>query len=126
MAIKIQTSKKEIPIELGEHTLHFIRSNENIIKVENSKENADKIRSFIEKKESLEEAFPDIDTFLKQAIDDILGEGSFEKVCDVSPDSIDRSWVYAQIIYGILEELEKTGDIKSVQQKAQKYIQNKK
>lgn len=125
MAIKIETSKKEIPLEIGEHTLYFVRSNENIIKIENSQNTADKMKEIITKKESLKEAFPDIEGFLKKEFDDLLGDGAYDKICEVSPDSIDRSWVYIQVIYGILGELERTGDIESMKQKAKKYIQKK-
>lgn len=125
MAIKIETSKREIPIEIGEHTLYFIRSNENIMRIENSRDTADKVRQVIGKKKSMKDAFPDIEQFLKEELDGMLGEGAYEKICEVSPDSIDRSWVYMQVVYGILGELEKTGDIESMKQKARKYIQKK-
>lgn len=119
MAIKIQTKTTQIPIELGDLTLHFDMSDKGIEKLFKAGETFEKEIAKIEK--------DDVDSLkemLKKVYDLFLGKGSFEKVYEVSPSIVILTNYFWQIHEGLIEEIEKrSGQTKT--QKVEKYLQNK-
>lgn len=120
MAIKIQVEKPVIPIELGKLKFEFDITDENI---ERFKEGADKVQ-----KEFESIVGDDLDASkaaLKKGFDYILGEGTFDKIYDMSPSVVIVMNYFKAVTEGIGNELDKrTGN--TAQQKAQKYIKSKK
>jgi len=120
MAIKIQTKKAHIPIEIGDLTLYFDMTDENINRLYNTHE-------------EMAKKFDRVDTnspekareILKEVFDYILGEGAFEKVYALSGSIITTTEYFEAIMNGIRDEVQKrTGQ--ASQEKLQKYLQNKK
>src|SRR5690625_643302 len=120
MAIKIQTKRNYLPIEIGDLTLKFDMSDENIERLYNTHE-------------EMAKKFDKVDTnspekareILKEAFDYILGDGAFEKVYALSGSIITTMEYFEAIMNGIRDEVqERTGQ--TSQQKLQKYLQNKK
>src|SRR5690625_6807499 len=119
MAIKIQTKKAHIPIEIGDLTLYFDMTDENINRLYNTHE-------------EMAKKFDRVDTnspekareILKEVFDYILGEGAFEKVYALSGSIITTTEYFEAIMNGIRDEVQKrTGQ--ASQEKLQKYLQNK-
>ena len=126
MAIKIQTKKPEIPVEIGELKFAFDVSDESI---QNFREEALRIQkefheigSDVDDEKALEQA----KNILKQGFDMMLGEGSFEKIYELSPSVVICAQYFAQIVQGIEDELKNMGFSESQQEIAQKYIRKKK
>jgi len=120
MAIKIQTKKAHIPIEIGDLTLYFDMTDENINRLYNTHE-------------EMAKKFDKVDTnspekareILKEAFDYILGDGAFEKVYALSGSIITTTEYFEAITLAIRDKVqERTGQ--TSQQKLQKYLQNKK
>lgn len=119
MAIKIQTEKPVIPIEIGVVKLEFEISDENIERLYNSQEVYKNELQKIEG-EDLESAR----LAVKKALDFFLGEGAFDKIYEVSPSIILVTKYFWQIVEGLEEELlKKAGSTQ--QQKAKKYLARK-
>ena len=120
MAIKIKTEKPVIPIEIGKLKFEFDISDESI---KNFRDGAEEVQKDFEsmKGDDLETA----KKALKKGFEYILGEGSFEKIYEQTPSVVTVSQYFEAVVQGIDEELKKrTGNTQ--QQKAQKYLQNKK
>lgn len=126
MAIKIQAKKTEIPVEIGELKFAFDVSDESI---QNFREEALRIQK------EFHEIGPDVDdekaleqakNILKHGFDMMLGEGSFEKIYELSPSVMICAQYFAQIVQGIEVELQNMGFSESQQEIAQKYIRKKK
>lgn len=126
MAIKIQTKKTEIPIEIGELKFAFDVSDESI---QNFREEALRIQK------EFHEIGPDVDdekaleqakAVLKKGFDMMLGEGAFEKIYKLSPSVVICAQYFSQLVQGIEVELQNMGFSESQQEIAQKYIRKKK
>jgi|SRR5690625_5133853 len=120
MSIKIQAKKAHIPIEIGDVTLEFDMSDENIERLYNTHEEMAK------KFDNVESNNPEkAREILKEAFDYILGDGAFEKVYALSGSIITTTEYFEAIMNGIRDEVQKrTGQ--ASQEKLQKYLQNKK
>ncbi|MEH7236753.1 hypothetical protein [Bacillus sp. JJ1562] len=116
MAIKIQTEKPVIPIEIGNVKLEFEISDENIKRLYESQE------KYKEELKNLEgEDFDAAKEAVKKALDFFLGEGAFDKIYEISPSIILITKYFWQIVEGLEEELiKKAGSTQ--QQKAKKYL----
>ena len=126
MAIKIQTEKPEIPVEIGNLRFSFDVSDESIKKF---REDALKIQKELENIESIDndkEALEAAKNVLHRGYSIILGDGSFEKIYELSPSVIICMKYLEQIVVGIEEELRNKGYSQTQKEKAQKYISNKK
>ena len=125
MAIKIQTEKSEIPIEIGDLEFAFDMTDESVIAF---RENGRRIQEELGKlqiDEDDDETLDQVKDILKRGYDLILGDGAFEKVYELSPSVIVCMNYLEQIVIGIEQELNKKGFSLSQKEKVQKYIQNK-
>lgn len=120
MTIKIQTQDTQIPIEIGDVTLYFDMSDDNIDNLFKTQETFEKEIAQIDNEdiESLKE-------MLRKTYDLILGEGAFDKVYELSPSVVILTRYFWAIFEGIVEEVEKRAG-QSKMQKVEKYLQNKK
>src|SRR5699024_4440805 len=120
MAIKIQTQETQIPIEIGDVTLYFDMSDDNIDNLFKAQETFEKEIAQIDNDdiEGLKE-------MLRKTYDLILGEGAFDKVYELSPSVVILIRYFWAIFEGIVEEVEKRAR-QSKMQKVEKYLQNKK
>lgn len=127
MAIKIQTEKPVIPIELGDLTFEFNVSDESVKKF---REDAAKVQKELlnikADDDDDEKALETTKDVLRRGYDLILGEGSFEKVYDMSPSVVMTIKYLEQIVQGLAEELKAMGFNPSAQEKAKKYLASKK
>lgn len=105
MAIKIQTKKTSIPVTIGDLEFSFGVSDESAkqfreeaIKVKNELENI----AISEDDDQAQEQTKDI---LKRGFDLMLGEGSFEKIYELSPSVIILTKYFVQLADGIHEEI---------------------
>lgn len=120
MAIKIQTEKPVIPIEIGDLNFEFEVTDENIRRFYDS---YDEVKKELEKVTG--DDFESTKQVIAKAFDYILGEGAFNKIYEVSPSLIIITKYFWSIVEGLEEELvKKAGN--SAQQKAQKYLAKKK
>src|SRR5690625_4176134 len=120
MAIKIQTKKAHIPIEIGDLTLKFDMSDENIERLYNTHE--EMAKKFDKVDSNSPEKAREI---LKEAFDYILGDGAFEKVYALSGSIITTTEYFEAITNAIRDEVQKrTGQ--TSKKKLEKYLQNKK
>ena len=125
MAIRIQTEKPVIPIELGDLKFEFDVSDESVKKF---REDATKVQKeltniTVEDEDKALELTKDV---LKRGYDLILGEGAFEKVYNLSPSVLITMKYLEQIVEGIAAELKALGFEQSSQEKAKKYLAKKK
>src|SRR5690606_40514996 len=102
MAIKIQTQTPVIPIEIGDLTINFEYTDENIKRLY---DHHDKMQKEIEKIKSddLESA----KEILRKSFDFLLGEGTFEKIYAISQSIIIVRVYYCQIVESLFEEITK-------------------
>lgn len=126
MAIKIQTEKTSIPIELGDLEFEFDVTDESIVKFRKDAENIQKELLDIEVNEDDDKALEQTKDVLRRGYELMLGKGSFEKVYKLSPSVMICMRYLEQIVEGIRTELEKMGFSETQKEKAQKYIQKKK
>lgn len=126
MAIKIQTEKPVIPIEIGELKFEFPIDDEAIKKVRvdapklqkkyaNIKPENDEHEEKL-KKELMQEGF-------KLFLND---ENAFDKIFAQTPSTVICLKYFMQISEGIAQELKEMGVVETPQEKAQKYIQHTK
>lgn len=125
MAIKIQTEKPVIPIEIGELHFEFPVDDEAIKKF---REQIPKLKEELEKLEP--ENNEEDQELTKQALgrgyDVMLGEGSFDKIYKETPSIVYCMHYYSQLAEGLENELKERGFSNSAQEKAQKYLQQNK
>lgn len=120
MTIKIQTKVPHIPIEIGDLTLKFDVTDENIDKLFNGYDEMLKNFKYIEV-DNIEKGRK----ILKGAIDYILGDGSFEKIYGLSESILITRQYFEEIVDGLSKELtERYGD--KNREKIEKYLQKKK
>lgn len=126
MAIKIQTEKPSIPIEIGNLKFEFDVSDESIKKFREDGIKIQKELANIEVDENDEIALEQTKDALRRGYEVLLGKGAFEKIYELSPSVVICMQYLAQIGNGIEQELNKMGLSQSQKQKAQKYIRSKK
>lgn len=126
MAIRIQTEKTEIPIELGELRFAFSVSDESVKEFSKNAESVQKELERLAARPDDEKGLELAKEALKKGYDAMFGEGTFEKVYELSPSVLIVMKYFQQIAEGIHEELGKMGFGETQQQKAKKYIRNKK
>ena len=126
MAIKIQTEKPEIPVEIGNLRFSFDLSDESIKKFRKEALEVQKEFHSITVSEDDEEALEQAKSVLKRGFELILGEGSFEKIYDMSPSVMTCMNYFVQLEEGIEQELKERGISQDQVEKAKKYIRNKK
>ncbi|TMZ64705.1 hypothetical protein EMG21_29245, partial [Klebsiella pneumoniae] len=80
MAIKIQTEKPEIPVEIGNLRFSFDVSDESIKKFRKEALEVQKEFHSITVSEDDDEALEQAKSVLKRGFELILGEGAFEKI----------------------------------------------
>lgn len=127
MAIKIQTKKPEIPVEIGDLKFVFDVSDESIKNFREKAKNAIEAIEKIEVDEKDEnKALDSIKDILRQGFDFMLGDGAFEKIYELSPSVLCCMQYFQQVVDGIEEELRAMGFVESQAEKAKKYLQAKK
>src|SRR5690625_7687695 len=120
MAIKIQTKRNYLPIEIGDLTLEFDMTDENIERLYNTHE-------------EMAKKFDKVDTnspekareILKEAFDYILGEGAFEKIYALSGSIITTTEYFEAITLAIRDKVQER-TVQTSQQQSQHYLKNKK
>ncbi len=127
MAIKIQTEKPTIPVEIGKLRFEFDVSDESIKNFyEKSFETFKEIETIeVDEDEEEEVIFEKAKDILKKSFDLMLGEGAFVQIYELSPSIFILTNYYKQLYEGISKELEKMGFTESQVEKAKKYIKNK-
>lgn len=120
MAIRIQTEKPVIPIELGSLNFEFEITDDNIQRLYKSLDRYEEEAKAI-KEEDLEGA----KNAIRKGMDFLLGEGTFDKIYEEFPSTIAVSNYFIQIAEGLEREIAKKSG-QSNQQKADRYLQNKK
>lgn len=117
--IKIQTQSPTIPIEVGSLKLEFDMTDENIKRLYDTEKELQKQLNLIE-----DDDFDGNKKGVKKVVDYILGEGSFDKLYELSSSTMITVEYFTQICAGLKEEIYKrTGQ--SQQDKVQKYLQKK-
>src|SRR5699024_7448878 len=110
MAINIKTKQTYIPVQLGDLELKYDLSDDAIARVRKvSKELIQEIENIDEDKLSEEETMIEIKGLLKEAYDILFGEGTFEKVYEMSPSTLIVQEYLVQIAEGVTEELKSRG-----------------
>lgn len=125
MAIKIQTRKTEIPIEIGHLKFAFDVSDDSIQKFREQALEVEKEFHSISVDEDDEKALEQAKAVLKKGFDMMLGDGAFEQIYKLSPSIMLCMDYFVQVVQGINEEVHKLG-IGSPQDKRQKYLRKRK
>lgn len=126
MAIKIQTKKSEIPVEIGDEKFAFDVSDESI---KNFREEALKVQKefhSIGADADEEKALEEAKKVLKRGFEVMLGEGAFEKIYAISPSVMICMQYFVQLAEGIERELQNMGMSESQAELAKKYLAAKK
>lgn len=125
MAIKIQTKQTSIPVEIGDLKFDFDVTDESVKNFHKNAENIQKEIENIDLNTDDENSFEQAKEVLDRGFTVMLGEGTFDKIYEMSP-SLMICLQYLQAIGdGLYEEFDKMGFGESAQEKAKKYIQNK-
>ncbi|MEK6452619.1 DUF6673 family protein [Caldifermentibacillus hisashii] len=126
MAIKIQTQKPEIPVDIGDLKFSFNVSDESIKKFRNEAIKVQKELEEIAISDNDDQALEQAKEALKRGFEIMLGEGSFKKIYDISPSLVLCMQYFVQIAIGIDEELKNMGFSQSQKDLAKKYLAQKK
>lgn len=126
MAIKIQTQKPEIPVEIGDLKFSFDVSDESIKRFKDEALKAQKEFHSINIDEDDDKALEKAKEVIKRGYETILGKGAFEKIYELSPSVMICMQYFVQIVQGINKELQSMGFSQSQQDLAKKYIRSKK
>lgn len=126
MAIKIQTEKPHIPIEFGNLNFKFDLTDESIKAYRENHSKLQKDLEGINIDEDDEAAIEQVRDLLERGYDLTLGKGAFAKIYKEVPSVILLLNYFEQLMNGIGEELKKRGFKPSAQEKARKYLANKK
>lgn len=119
MAIKIQTKTHVIPIEIGDVKLGFDMSDENLQKLFDAEHDIMKKIDEVDKND-----FEGQKEAIKEIIDALLGDGSFDKLYKLSPSVFIVVEYFMQIAQGLKEEVNKRLGNDNLS-KAQKYLEAK-
>lgn len=126
MAVKIQTQKASIPVEIGDLEFDFSVTDESI---DNFRKNAKAVQEELKgiDYESLsdDEAIAQSKEALKKGFDMFLGEGAFEKIYEQTPSVIMLMDYFVAVSEGIDVELNKIMNKGNIQDKAKRYLQEK-
>lgn len=126
MAVKIQTQKASIPVEIGDLEFGFSVTDESI---DNFRKNAKAVQEELKgiDYESLsdDEAIAQSKEALKKGFDMFLGEGAFEKIYEQTPSVIMLMDYFVAVSEGIDVELNKIMNKGNIQDKAKRYLQEK-
>ncbi|MBM4762706.1 DUF6673 family protein [Bacillus sp. B15-48] len=122
MAIKIQTQKPEIPVEIGDLTFAFNVSDESVKKFRDEAVKVQKELENIAISDDEDKAIEQSKEVLKRGFNIMLGDGAFEKVYDISPSVMICMQYFVQLAEGIEQELRNMGFNESQQEKAKKYL----
>jgi len=127
MAIRIQTERPEIPIEIGELRFSFDLSDESIKRFrEDAKQVVEELQSISLADEKDETVFERATEILRRGYDVMLGEGAFDKIYKLSPSLIVLMDYFRQIAEGIERELKGRGLNMLPKEKAKKYLRKRK
>lgn len=126
MTIKIQTQLTYIPVYLGDLELRFDVSDDSVINFRQEALNIKKEMDEIEVSSNQDEALEQAKNALKRGFDTFFGEGTFEKVYDISPSVVIVMDYFSQITQALEAEIRKMGYNPSAEEKARKYLANKK
>lgn len=126
MAIKIQTKQTSIPIVLGDIELSFDVSDDSVLTFRKEGAKIQKELENISISKDDDEALRQARSVLERGFSLFFGEGSFDKVYKISPSVIICLEYFTQIHEALEIELNKLGYSLTAQEKAQKYLQNKK
>lgn len=119
MAIKIQTKTHIIPIEIGDVKLEFDMSDENVKRLFDSEKEIMKKINEVDKND-----FEAQKQAISEIVDTLLGEGSFDKLYNLSPSVFIVVEYFMQIAQGLKEEINKRLGNDNLS-KAQKYLEAK-
>jgi len=125
LAIKIQTQQTHIPIELGDLKLKFDISDDSLIDLRKKIEEVQNIAQDIDTEGSDSEVMDRVKGVMRRAYDDLFGEGTFDKVYEVTPSILVTTQYFLDMAQGLGEEMEKRGFTSTSQEKLEKYLQNK-
>lgn len=127
MAIKIQTQQTYIPIQLGDLELKFEVTDDSILALQTELTKVQKELDALDRGGSDEEKLNKSKLVLKRGFDTFFGEGTFDKVYEMSPSVMIIMEYFKQISEALFKELEKMGYRQTTQaDKAKKYLANKK
>jgi|SRR5690625_438716 len=126
MTIKIQTQLTYIPVYLGDLELRFDVSDDSVINFRQEALNIKKEMDEIEVSSNQDEALEQAKNALKRGFDTFFGEGTFEKVYELSPSVFIVMEYFKQITSALEKELRNRGFNPSTEEKAQKYLSDKK
>lgn len=119
MAIKIQTRQTGIPVFIGDLQFNFDTSDESIkALLGNHQKVVDEISNI---KEGDDEG---VKKALKKGFDLLLGEGSFKKVYNQTPSTIECTRQLFELLQGISQEFSSLNGM-TQQEKVQKYLKAK-
>lgn len=119
MAIKIQTKTHVIPIEIGDVKLEFDMSDENLQKLFDTEHDVMKKIDEVDKND-----FEAQKKAISEIVDAMLGDGSFDKLYELSPSIFIVVEYFMQIAQGLKEEVNKRLGNDNLS-KAQKYLDAK-
>lgn len=125
MAIKIQTKDSYIPIFLGDSEIRFDITDDSLTKI---KKGASKVQEELESikgPEDDEKAIKEMKSILKRGFDFLYGEGTFEKVYEITPSVMVCLEYFQQMTEATFKELEKRGVSPSQKEKAKQYLAKK-
>ena len=126
MAIKIQTQKTEIPVEIGELNFNFDVSDDGIKQFRINATNIQKEFHSIGKSVDDEKAIEQAKDVLGRGFEILLGKDSFDEIYNLHPSIMTCMNYFVQLVSGIEQELQNMGLSQSQQDLARKYIaQNK-
>lgn len=126
MAIKIQTQRTSIPVEIGELEFEFKTTDENIAAFRKKAEEISKDLQNIEPSGTDDEILEQTKDVLRQGYDLILGDGAFDQIYEQTPSVMNLANYFMQLSDGINEELGNMGLTETQHDKVQKYLKNKK
>ncbi|MBV6372886.1 hypothetical protein HIU98_17790 [Enterococcus casseliflavus] len=124
--VKIQVKLTQLPIEIGEHTFYVDTSEKGAEAfwklVSGYASKSAKITEKVEKETiTPERADKQAKKELERVIDQLLGDGAFEKLYELSPEYIFISEYYMEICSAVAEEL--GGRKKQLFEKMQHYLE---
>lgn len=126
MAIKIQTEKPVIPVEIGDLKFEFLVDDESIKKVQVDAPKLQKKYADI-KPENDEQEEKLKKELMREAFTLFLGDDkAFDKIYAETPSTAICLKYFSQVSEGISQELKEMGVVDTPQEKAQKYVQKKK
>lgn len=125
MAIKIQTKDSYIPIFLGDLEIRFDISDDSLTKLRKGASKVQEELDAIKEPEDEEKATEEMKGVLKRGFDFLYGEGTFEKVYEITPSVMVCFEYFQQMTDATFKELDKRGLSPSQKEKAKQYLAKK-